>query len=126
MKRMLMLLSLCAVVALGLVTLKTYAAAEVTGTWTADVQTPDGNTMTLTFHFTQDGPKLTGNVAAPQGDPFEIQNGKVDGDTITFDTSFNGTTIKHEGKVSGDEIKLSAKADNPDFPAMDLTLKRSR
>jgi hypothetical protein len=100
------------------------AATDATGTWTASVQGPNGD-MTLTFHFTQDGDKLTGSVESSMGgDSFQITNGKVDGDKITFDTSFNGMTINHVGTVSGDEIKLSAKSDDGQMPPMDLTLKR--
>lgn len=101
------------------------AATDATGTWTATVQGPNGD-MTLTFHFTQDGDKLTGTVESSMGgDPFQLTNGKVDGDKITFDTSFNGMTINHAGTVSGDEIKLSAKSGDGQMPPMDLTLKRA-
>jgi hypothetical protein len=102
------------------------AAADVTGTWTAQMQGPNGD-MTLTFHFKQDGDKLTGTVESSMGgDAFEISNGKIDGDKISFDTSFNGMTINHAGTVSGEEIKLSAKSDDGQMPPMDLTLKRAK
>lgn len=101
-----------------------FAATDATGTWTAQVQGPNGD-MTLTFRFKQDGDKLSGTVESSiGGDPFSITNGKVDGDKITFDTSFNGMTINHTGTLSGDEIKLSAKSDDGQMPPMDLTLKR--
>ncbi len=125
MKRALFLLSLCAALALAFTITPARAATDATGTWTADLQTPDGNSMTLTFTFKQDADKLTGTVQGPQGDPMDISNGKVDGDKISFDTSFNGATIHHEGTVSADQIKLSAKSDDGNFPPMDLTLKRA-
>jgi hypothetical protein len=101
-----------------------FAANDATGTWTTSVQGPNGD-MTLTFHFTQDGEKLTGTVESSMGgDPFQITNGKVDGDKITFDTSFNGMTINHTGTMSGDEINLSAKSDDGQMPPMDFVLKR--
>jgi hypothetical protein len=65
-------------------------------------------------------------VAGPQGDPIEISDGKVDGDKITFTVSFNGFTIKHEGTISGDEIKLTSKTDQGDFPGGTMTLKRAK
>jgi hypothetical protein len=126
MKRILLMLSLCAAAALVFTSVPTHAATDATGSWTADVQTPDGNSMTLTFTFKQDADKLTGTVQGPQGDPMDIANGKVDGDKITFDTSFNGTTINHAGTISGDEIKLSAKSADGNFPPMDITLKRAK
>lgn len=102
-----------------------FAATDATGTWTTTVQGPNGD-MTLTFHFTQDGDKLTGTVESSiGGDPFQITNGKVDGDKITFDTSFNGMTINHAGTVSADEIKLSAKSDDGQMPPMDFVLKKA-
>ena len=125
MKRALFLLSLCAALALTFTLSPARAASDATGTWTGDIQTPDGSSMTLTFTLKQAGDKLTGTVQGPQGDPMEISNGKVDGDKVTFDTSFNGTTIHHEGTVSADQMKLSAKWEDGNFPPMDLTLKRA-
>jgi hypothetical protein len=109
-------------------TAATALAADVTGTWNADSTGPDGQSYSLTFTFKQDGAKLTGAVQGPQGDAIEISNGKVDGNNISFQVSFNGLTITHAGAVNdaGDEIKLSSKADQPDFPVHDLTLKKAK
>ncbi|HEY1767618.1 MAG TPA: hypothetical protein VGG26_08180 [Terracidiphilus sp.] len=103
-------------------------AADVSGTWTADSTGPDGSNYPLTFTFKQDGAALTGSVQGPQGDPIEISNGKMEGNNISFDVSFNGMTISHSGTVNdaGDEIKLSTKTSQPDFPVHDLTLKRTK
>ncbi len=102
----------------------TAMAADVTGTWTGDVKTPDGTSIQITFTFKQDGATLTGTVQLPQGDPTAISNGKVDGDKFTFDDSFNGITIHHDCTVDGDTIKMTTKSDSADFPGMDLTLTR--
>jgi len=100
-------------------------AADVTGAWSAEMKTPDGNSFQLTFTFKQDGATLTGTVQGPQGDPIDISNGKVDGDKFSFDVSFNGMTIHHNCTVtSDDEIKMTTKSDSPDFPGVELTLKR--
>lgn len=103
-------------------------AADVSGNWTAEMTSPDGNSMQLAFTFKQDGEKLTGTVLGPQGDPIEISNGKVDGDKISFDVSVNGMTISHEGTVNeaGDEIELTTKSDSGDFPGGKMTLKRAK
>src|SRR5262249_58734595 len=84
MKRLTMLL--CAALALftGLA-----LAADVTGDWTAQVAGPDGNTMTLNYHFKQEGAKLTGTVEGPGGS-LPVQNGTVDGDKLSFTVVFNG------------------------------------
>ena len=102
-----------------------FAATDMTGTWTGSMSTPDGNNFALTFVFKQDGAKLTGTVAGPQGDPLTIDNGKVDGDNFSFTVTFNGMTITHTGTVTGDEIKMTSKSDSADFPPLQLTLKRS-
>jgi hypothetical protein len=123
------LLAVCAGVLFALLAIafapSAQAATDVTGSWTGSVSTPNGE-FQLTFTFKQDGTKLTGTVQGPEGDPMDISNGKVDGEKIYFETSFNGTTIKHDGTVSGDEMKISAKSDDGNFPGMDMTLKRSK
>lgn len=118
------LLSICAALAMTLGTVAV-RAADVTGAWSAEMKTPDGNGFAITFTFKQDGATLTGTVQGPQGDPIDISNGKVDGDKFSFDVSFNGMTIHHDCTVvSDDEIKLTTKSDNADFPGVELTLKR--
>ena len=82
--------------------------------------------MQLTFTFKQDGTALTGKIDSGQGDPLPIGNGKIDGDKISFTVDFNGTTITHEGTVSGDQITLNSKSSDGNFPAMTLTLKRAK
>jgi len=119
------LLCVCAALGMALATMTAHAA-DVTGTWTAEMTSPNGDSFQLTFTFKQDGDKLTGTVQGPQGDPIEITNGKVDGDKLSFDVSFNDTTISHEGVVNGDEIKLSTKSNQPDFPGREMTLKRAK
>ena len=121
------LLCACAALVIALGT-GTARAADVTGSWTAEMTTPDGNSFPLTFTFKQDGATLTGSVQGPQGDAIAISDGKVDGDKLSFKVSFNGMTITHEGTISadGDAIKLSTKSDSGDFPAHDMTLKRAK
>jgi hypothetical protein len=115
----------------------TALAADVTGTWTGEMGGPDGGGgMTITFHFKQDGTKLTGTVDGPQGDPLQISDGKVEGDKISFTLKFDrgdggGMKITHQGTISGDEIKLSSKMEGgPDGggpgPGGPMTLKRSK
>ena len=104
----------------------TAVAADVTGTWTADVKAPDGSSsFQLTFTFKQDGTILTGTVLGAGGDPIPITNGKVDGNKLTFDDSFNGITIHHDCTADGDTIKITTKTDSADFPGMELTLTRT-
>jgi hypothetical protein len=78
---------------------------KISGPWIANFKDDTGADLPLNFDLKVDGGKLTGTVKSGQGDG-EIKNGKVDGDDISFDVDFNGNTIKHKGKLVGDEIKL--------------------
>jgi hypothetical protein len=118
------LLSICAALILTLSS-ASLRAADVTGAWSTEMKTPDGNSLPLTFTFTQDGVTLTGTVQGPQGDPIAISNGKIDGDKFSFDVSFSGMTIHNNCAVSGDdEIKVTTATDSADVPAIELTLHR--
>lgn len=118
------LLCVCAALVLALAAVSA-RAADVTGSWTATMSTPNGD-FQLSFTFKQDGVTLTGSVQGPQGEAIPISEGKVEGDKLSFKVSFNGMTISHDGTISasGDEIKLSTKADSGDFPSAEMTLKR--
>jgi len=101
-------------------------AADVTGKWSGEFSGPNGS-ITLTYDLKQDGAKLTGSTQGPAGS-IEIQNGKVDGDKITFTISFEGQngamTITEEGVVSGDEITLNMKMEGGPEGLPPLKLKR--
>jgi hypothetical protein len=99
-------------------------ATDFTGTWVGEFKMPSGDPIQLTYTFKQDGAAVTGTVAGPQGDPIVIEDGKVDGDKLLFNVTYNGATIKHEGTVTGDEMKLATKSDDPNFPGAEMTLKR--
>ena len=118
-------LCVCAALAMAF-TAATAFAADVTGTWTGNMAGPNGDGFQITFTFKVDGPKLTGTITGPQGDPMEISDGKVDGDKLSFNVSFNGMTIKHEGVINGDEIKLTSKSDQGDFPGGEMKLTRAK
>ena len=96
-------------------------AADITGTWVAEMSGgpggggpggggPGGGGMQITFNFKADGSKLTGTSEA-MGNSNEIIDGKIDGDNISFavkvDMMGNEMKINYKGVVSGDEIKLT-------------------
>ena len=123
------LLCACAALIMAFTTVSAFAATDVTGTWTAEMKDADGgNGFQISFTFKQDGTKLTGTVQGAQGEPMAISEGKVDGDKISFKISFNGMTITHEGTINaaGNEIKLTSKSDQGDFPGGEMTLTRSK
>jgi hypothetical protein len=123
------LLCACAALIMAFTTGSALAATDVSGTWIGEFAGPNGGSgFQISFTFKQDGATLTGTVQGAQGDPMAISDGKVDGDKISFKVSFNGMTITHEGTVNaaGDEIKLTSKSDQGDFPGGEMTLKRSK
>jgi hypothetical protein len=86
-------------------------AADVTGTWKAEVPGRQGTPQPNTFVFKQAGTALTGTFDRGRGGPVEITNGKVEGDTVTFDVvqEFQGNKVtqKYKGTVSGSDIKFT-------------------
>ena len=90
----------------------TMLAADATGKWTAEQPGRDGNMQTITMNLKADGNALTGTVSGRRGDT-EISNGKVDGDSVSFDIvrEFNGNkmTIHYTGKLDGDTIHFTIK-----------------
>jgi hypothetical protein len=122
----------CCAILLALTPVAAHAATDISGIWTGSIQAPDGGgDFQISFTFKVDGGKLTGTVEAAQGgqgDPIAISDGKVDGDKVSFNIVFNGTTISHEGTVNsaGDEIKLSSKSSDGSFPPSEMTLKRAK
>ncbi|MEZ5354972.1 MAG: hypothetical protein R2762_20235 [Bryobacteraceae bacterium] len=61
----------------------TMLAAEVTGKWVATMESPRGE-MKINFDLKADGDKLTGTIGNEMMGDSEIQDGKVDGDSIEF------------------------------------------
>ena len=96
------------------------AAADVTGKWKAVFTTPDGTERTNTFTFKAGGKTLTGTVAGTQ-DETPIQNGKIDGDNISFTAERPFGSFTYAGKVTGDEIKLKVTFNDQSF---DITARR--
>jgi hypothetical protein len=101
-------------------------AADVNGKWTAEMQGRDGQTMTTTFNLKADGATLTGTVSGRMGET-PITNGKIDGDTVSFDVvrEFNGNsfTLHYKGTVSADTINF--KVEGGRGPGREITAKRA-
>ena len=58
-------------------------AADITGNWKADLQTPQG-TVQVNYSFKQDGEKLTGTWQTAQSPTIQITEGKVTGDKVSL------------------------------------------
>jgi len=96
-------------------------ANSINGKWGGSVNV-DGTDYPLTYTFKADSGKITGMVDVAQGTS-TITDGKIDGNTFTFNTSVNGTDVPHKGKFypEADSIGMDI-----DYNGMKLhtTLKR--
>jgi enterochelin esterase-like enzyme len=103
-------------------------AADLTGTWKAEFDTQRG-LQKYTFTLKQDGTKVTGKSIAELNDQkreAELNEGKVEGDTVTFIEPLkiqdNELRITYTGKISDNEIKFTRKVG--DFGSSEATAKR--
>lgn len=97
-------------------------AADLTGDWAGDLNT-GGGVYPLIYHLKQDGAKLTGNIEGAGGEAIVINDGKIDGDKITFSVQYNGSTISHTGAINADAIKMAT--NGGEIGPGTITLKRS-
>jgi len=90
----------------------TLAAADISGTWKATAEGPNGS-MERTFVFKAEGNKLTGETTSSMLGKSTITDGKVDGDNVTFNIVVkyqdNEMNLNYKGKVnpSGNGIKFT-------------------
>jgi hypothetical protein len=105
----------------------TASAADVSGKWTGQMPTRNGDTREVIFNLKADGDKLTGTMGGPQGD-IEIKDGKVSGDNISFKTNleFNGNSfvLIFKGTVAGDQIKFTRAREGAD-QTQEFTAKKA-
>jgi hypothetical protein len=81
-------------------------AADVTGTWKGTVEPSDGEERVVIVKIKAKDSKLAGTVTLWHGAECEIEEGKVDGDKVSFLLVQGDLDIECTGKVSGKEIKL--------------------
>ena len=101
-------------------------AADITGTWKASFDTQIGQ-QNYTYEFVVKDTTLTGKIQSEMGGASEIQQGKVDGDKISFVEVFkfdgNDIQITYTGRVtSNEEIKFTRQV--ADFATEELVAKR--
>ena len=96
-------------------------AADINGKWKAEFTTPDGTQRVNTFTFKVEGAKLTGTVQGSQDDT-PIQNGKVDGDEISFTAERPFGAFSYKGRVGAGEIKFKVEFNGQSF---EMTAKRA-
>jgi hypothetical protein len=113
-------------VLLSLILVTTAYAADVDGTWTGSVASPQGE-FPVQFKFKADGAKLTGSTLGFDGSEVAISDGKIDGNTIMFTVNFDfggmPFTLSYKGIVSPDQIKMSGDAFGMPF---EFVLKKAK
>src|SRR5262245_48380790 len=113
---------LITITGLALVLASVLIAADVSGKWSGDMPAR-GETVKTTFVFKVAGDKLTGTMTGPQGE-VALQDGKVSGDHVSFSMQGGNAKILFEGKVSGDEIKMTRTREGGQ--SREFTLKRAQ
>lgn len=80
-------------------------AADLTGKWTGKIDTPEGE-VAITYNFSVEGESLKGTAEA-MSQTMAIRNGKIKNDSLTFDVDYDGASVMHYGKITGDTIKMT-------------------
>jgi hypothetical protein len=80
-------------------------AQTLDGSWKGKFSGPNGD-MELVFTFKVNADTLNGDVTSEMGS-LPIENGKVNGNELSFDVNDNGQVISHTGVWDGDTVKLS-------------------
>jgi hypothetical protein len=101
------------------------AQANVTGTWAITIQGPEGPAE-ATATLTQDGSTFTGTIEVDQAEGATIENGMIEGNTISFqlvvDVQGMQFPLDVQGEVEGDSIEGQMFV--PDFGGFPFSAER--
>lgn len=106
-------------------------AAELSGTWSAVFETQPGK-QTYLYELKSDGGtvtgRATGDINGGNRRTVDIQDGRLDGDVVTFveRIQFQGNEIRiqYTGKVAGDEIRFTRRVG--DFATEEMVARRQK
>ena len=105
------------------------SAQGVTGTWSGEVELPDGRQLPFGAHLTVDGNTVTGTLNGLGGetDPI-IENGMFDGDTVAFSAvrqiQGESVTFHYTGELEGDRLTFTIlREGTDDAPLMSVTTR---
>jgi hypothetical protein len=106
------------------------SAADITGKWTSEFESQVGH-LKYVFNLKADGGKITGQAHRESSEAKsdeDIQNGKIDGDNVSFTETLHvqgqDIPIDYSGKINGDELKLTRKVG--DFGSIEIVAKREK
>ena len=83
-------------------------AADVTGKWVGNVETPNGP-IELTYEFKAEGEALTGTVASAMGS-LPLNKGKIAGKVLTYEVALEGAVITHQATINEAGTEIAVKA----------------
>lgn len=114
--------ALCALIAALALLALPVLAADVSGAWTGQIvfrSSPQQHV--IGFNLKADGSKLTGNfcinACGPNGHSLDIQNGKIDGDKVSFSVALGAPELPRmdiEGTLQGDTMNLVVSGNPPE------------
>jgi hypothetical protein len=81
------------------------AAGDVSGNWSGTFTDTENQSHSIYMVFKQDGATLTGSGGPDAEKQHPMQNGKIDGDKLTFEVPAGGGTFYFDLKLAGNEIK---------------------
>src|SRR6201986_5595309 len=73
------------------------------GKWTGELKTDGGEDYTLLYNFKIEGDELIGTAKTPKGN-LPINDGKITGDSFSFNVLINNMEVDHSGKFYGDSV----------------------
>lgn len=114
MKKKFLLFMLCSIIFLSAA-----SAQDINGHWTGTVM----DQYKVAYDFKVQGDSLTGKDTHPDGSVSDISNGKINGDTLSFDVPIQGEMTHVTGKVKGDVITLTFAVQGND---LNLDLKKEQ
>jgi hypothetical protein len=82
----------------------TVAAADLTGNWKGSLTPEDRDAGSALVILKQTGDVVTGSGGQDESDRHEISNGKVMGDTVTFDIQVGEGIMKFVLTLDGDTL----------------------
>jgi hypothetical protein len=106
-------------------TLIVSAADVITGTWKGSIETP-GGTFENTFVLKAEGSALTGTLQGGPGGELKIEEGKVDGNNVSFAVNMEFGKLSYAGAVNGDDLKLKVTFGGGEMPPMEINCKRAK
>lgn len=106
-------------------------AADVAGDWQAEVKAGNGTVIPFALTLNTEGANLTGTFQYGKRAAKPLEDGKVNGDEITFSVTEMSEAgpykMSYHGKLEGDELKVIGERENREgkmVKARDLTFKR--